>query len=682
MLAPLHTYALALLGVKSRTVVAGTARDIAIEPGLPIHSAQQIEPRAVGSGLRIVFQFDQPLERYTAVSAHGVTGAPMGSPMATIAGNEITVALGNLADSSPVSVNVTGIQAVGQNTDVYLQTLSFNARASFAVLTGDADRSGAVGPADVTLTKSRSGQSAAMPGDFALDINASGLISAADIAAAKARSGRTVNVGGAVYHVAANGSDSNAGTLAQPWRTIKYAVSAASAAAPGDTIYIKAGRYLEKNIVVAKDHLRVIGYKTVPGDQPAIPANAANPVAPFDDTEMPVIDGQNRALDIGINLRTRRGVTLKNLAVINVAYGILSGSTSATFQENHSLENINVSTTGDLNAGYSGLGISLGSMSTQFANGNRVIDAVIVNAAAEGLTVSGDNNLVRNVKVYCTDFDAARSTAQNNAAATDYYIMVTGSFNVVEDSLVYRQHKLFHKGHGFSIKSNAEQVIDQGRPFAPIYPQFNRFTGNTAINVGEGFVVRHRGVRHNTFTNNLACGAYRGGYASNPDKRCPAPDGLVDADREGGGIVIRDGASFNTFSDTVIENTSSAIKFMDTVEDGDTQTVVGHPGEGNVIERARIVNTYGGVDFNDYSIPSDAGANTIRNSSFSLARFVHIASRGAKQMSYQNNTYSGVAKLVPNPGGYFRGGAFSADVVPSQFSGCTFQDIPNMPPGF
>lgn len=45
------------------------------------------------------------------------------------------------------------------------------------------------------------------------------------------------------YYVSPSGSDSNPGTLAQPWQHINYAVSRLS---PGDTLYVRGGTYSEK----------------------------------------------------------------------------------------------------------------------------------------------------------------------------------------------------------------------------------------------------------------------------------------------------------------------------------------------------------------------------------------------------------------------------------------------------
>jgi hypothetical protein len=80
--------------------------------------------------------------------------------------------------------------------------------------------------------------------------------------------------GGTTYFVSSNGSDTDPGTLEQPFRTIQRA---ADLAVTGDTIYIREGTYDEKvyfeNSGTTENPIRIMGY---PGD------------------EMPIIDGQNQ----------------------------------------------------------------------------------------------------------------------------------------------------------------------------------------------------------------------------------------------------------------------------------------------------------------------------------------------------------------------------------------------------
>ena len=52
----------------------------------------------------------------------------------------------------------------------------------------------------------------------------------------------SVNLKAAEYYVAANGNNSNPGTISQPWRTIQHA---ADVMMPGDIVYIRGGTYNE-----------------------------------------------------------------------------------------------------------------------------------------------------------------------------------------------------------------------------------------------------------------------------------------------------------------------------------------------------------------------------------------------------------------------------------------------------
>lgn len=460
------------------------------------------------------------------------------------------------------------------------------------------------------------------------------------------------------YYVSPTGSNSNPGTFAQPWRTITYAVGSSSPAPENSTIYVQAGDYGNENVVVRKDGLKLIGYHTKPGDQPAILANSMLPVVDFEPMHQPLLRGANRSSGIGINLQGRAGVTVLNFNITNYAYGVSAGNTNQNFKEGHLISNVNVSQIGNPTAGYSGLGISLGSMGTRFSNGVSVRNCMIVNAAAEGLSINGDQNAVDNVKVY--------NLETVGAASTDYYVLICGSHNLVQNSMISRAPGSSHNGHGFTIKSNASQVVDNNLPYPTINPQFNVIRRCVAFNLGESYVVRHRGVRNNTFENNKAFGA-------GSDSNC-----------QGNGIVIRDGASQNKFVNTLVENACSGVRFNDTVEDGDTgPSPTGHPGARNVIDGISVRNTYYGINFNSYSIPSDAGANLISNSTFERVRYVFGVTRRATVMRYRNIVFMGTLGVLPPDVGGFRTGTYSADIVPSQFTSCTFTNIAGgIPPGF
>ena len=109
----------------------------------------------------------------------------------------------------------------------------------------------------------------------------------------------------AEYYVSTYGSDSNPGTLSQPWKTVKKATSTLRA---GDTAYFRGGTYQEYNITFSNSGStgNPITLKGYPGET-AIIDGANNGI---------VFEIQNRNHITLDSLTIRRG----NLANIRIAY--------------------------------------------------------------------------------------------------------------------------------------------------------------------------------------------------------------------------------------------------------------------------------------------------------------------------------------------------------------------------
>jgi hypothetical protein len=410
-----------------------------------------------------------------------------------------------------------------------------------------------------------------------------------------------------------------------------------------------------KSGIVGKP-ISFIGYKVTPGDKVPINTLKTDPYADILSENMPTYDGGNRAKGIGFNIENQEYITLKNFQIKNYAIGMMCGAPGRA-KGNLNVNNVEVMNCGDVNSSYSGLGITLGSMSTKFSNSNIFTNCLVVNAAAEGISINGDSNTFTNCKVYCND-------VTTSYASTDYYIIVCGNFNNLSNCTADRLQGLSHAGHGIGAKSNAEQVIDKGLSniYPAINPQYNKFTNCEAHNMGESFYVRHRGSRFNTFKNCTATGTHTGLAGS--------PGG------EGVGMVSRDGASDNTFTGCAAKNCASGIEFEDTVEDGDTGiNPPGHPGNNNLFTNCLIYNCYIGVNYSDYSIVSDAGYNTISNCTFYKTRYINFctAARPSTQMHYTNNIYYG---CLPNmTGGYLFASKYGPTINARAFKNCCFFNI-------
>ncbi len=172
--------------VASAQTLTGAQSRKAHSPGnvdynLPIDISQAIsgavtfEPRPIGSGHNIVFQFDGPITQAGTASS-----TPVGSTAAQINplnNTEVLVTLTGVADNTRVTVTLSGVNG-GAN--------SFPVSLGFRV--GDFNNSGTVTASDVSSVRARTGQQVTAT-NFPFDLNTTGTVSAADLSAVKRRSG-------------------------------------------------------------------------------------------------------------------------------------------------------------------------------------------------------------------------------------------------------------------------------------------------------------------------------------------------------------------------------------------------------------------------------------------------------------------------------------------------------------
>ena len=164
--------ALALVAVQSRKTHGGTTDfDLVIDRNQAIDQLITVEPRMVGSGHRIVFQFSGPV-----MSVGGASVSPVGTATPSFSGTEVTVTLTGIADNQRVTVSLTNVNG------------STPAQASLGFLVGDVNSSRSVNSSDISAVKARVGQTANLT-NFRFDVNASGSINAVDTSAVKARAG-------------------------------------------------------------------------------------------------------------------------------------------------------------------------------------------------------------------------------------------------------------------------------------------------------------------------------------------------------------------------------------------------------------------------------------------------------------------------------------------------------------
>jgi hypothetical protein len=167
---------ISLVSVKSRkTHAAMGTYDIAIDKSQALTGNVSVEPRAIGSGHRVVFQFGANV---TSTGGATTTLGTVGN--VAINGTEVQVTVTGIPDNRRATVTLRNVSGSG---------LDFSASAGFLV--GDENSTRSVNSTDITLVKSHAGETVASA-NAAFDVNLSGAVTAADILAAKGRSGLSI----------------------------------------------------------------------------------------------------------------------------------------------------------------------------------------------------------------------------------------------------------------------------------------------------------------------------------------------------------------------------------------------------------------------------------------------------------------------------------------------------------
>jgi len=172
---------IALLAAHSRKThgLAGVF-DVPINLSTPISGAIDVEPRQIGNGHLIAFQFSGPVTSFGAVTAVNPASTPIGTASAVASGNEILVTLTGIPDISRITVSIAQVNGNGAPVS-----------ASIGFLIGDQDNSGGVNGGDISVVRARSGQSTNGI-NFRGDFDASGSINGGDVSVVRARSGNAL----------------------------------------------------------------------------------------------------------------------------------------------------------------------------------------------------------------------------------------------------------------------------------------------------------------------------------------------------------------------------------------------------------------------------------------------------------------------------------------------------------
>ncbi len=163
--------------VLSRKTHNGVPRDLPLTFDLPPGAPPTVEPRLIGNGHVIIFQFgigpiNDPGTLTLTPNVGNATVAPTG--------NDVAVTLTGIADNQRVTLTLTNVQSTGENVST---TIGF--------LAGDVTGAGSVNASDISAVKARVGQPVGA-NNFKFDLNLTGDIGPADVSVLKSRAGKTL----------------------------------------------------------------------------------------------------------------------------------------------------------------------------------------------------------------------------------------------------------------------------------------------------------------------------------------------------------------------------------------------------------------------------------------------------------------------------------------------------------
>jgi hypothetical protein len=153
-----------------------TSYDIPVDIFQPIGGAVTVEPRAIGTGHKVIFTFGGTITSTGTLACKDASSADVGSCSASMSANTVIVTIPSMPDGKRVRISLANVNGAGVTGAV-----------SIAFLKGDVNGTRSVTACDILREKGRSG--AVTGTTFVYDIDLGGTIDAADLAAVRANSG-------------------------------------------------------------------------------------------------------------------------------------------------------------------------------------------------------------------------------------------------------------------------------------------------------------------------------------------------------------------------------------------------------------------------------------------------------------------------------------------------------------
>ena len=311
------------------------------------------------------------------------------------------------------------------------------------------------------------------------------------------------------YYVATNGNDANAGSLAQPWRTIQ---KAANTAVAGSTVYVRSGVYNEMVQVTRSGNI-TDGYLTF--------QNYPNEAPILDGTGLQPVSGAVGAFYLAsVSYITIQGFEIRNYSSANrnvLPFGIYIADKGNHLQiVNNHIHNISTTYAGTNGGNAHGIGI-YGTDSTE-----SIHDLTITGNELDHLTLGFSESMALNGNVELFEI-ANNSIHDNNNIGIDI-IGFEGTCS--NDTCDQARTGTIHNNTVYKINSASNPAYQGDSASAGIYVDGGRdvtIERNTVYESDYGLELasEHSGhattgviARSNLFYYNLITGASIGGYTT------------------------------------------------------------------------------------------------------------------------------------------------------------------------
>ena len=450
----------------------------------------------------------------------------------------------------------------------------------------------------------------------------------------------TASTEGALF-VTVNGNGSNDGRSEATAWDIEHAFSNAIA---GDVVYIKAGNYGNKELVVdntgtSNNPIKFIGYTNTPGDITSIEGSTFKYGDQLNSSKMPLLKGNtNNSIGSGTAITIYEPhIFIENIQITEFEKGIFAKTNNGNFK------NIIVTQMGDFSPGhsypngtsnaflnYSGIGIIMDGNNFEISNN------FVLNCGAQAITFKNSNNSRGYYNAVYAD---------DNINPTDYYFHLGSNTtnSVFNNTTVFRVGALTHLGHGIVLKGA------------------NNITGNTF----DGFEIINTVLEPqfpNTSNNIFKNGTIT--KESNVNPQSPTV----------GGINLANGAHHNYFENIVLTNCS--IKFQDW-EDGLAGDVK-DASDNNLFKSVTVKDSYSAIAFAFFQVEnhtSSADNNVFEDCRFENLEYLFEVDRANSNTKLKNCIINNVNKFKIEriPGG-------PSYAISDSYENCTWTNVNFTPP--